>query len=61
MMREEAMENSLMSFMPPSVLTSAGGTASMSSTAPERRAATRAASLVMNLIVTFSKAGFSPQ
>ena len=31
MMRAEAMENSLMPFMPPSVFRSAGGTASMSS------------------------------
>ena len=35
---------------PERVFTSPGGTASMRSTAPERRAATRAASLAMNLI-----------
>ena len=43
------------------VFTSPGGTASMRSTEPDRRAATRAASLAMNLMVTFSKAGFLPQ
>ena len=40
---------------------SAGGTPSIRSTAPERNAATRAASLAMKRIVTVSKAGFGPQ